>query len=78
MSPFNGQSGAGMLDMFQPAAPVVRYYVIQCPPGMLADGRTIKRFTSLDAFEGYITELRKRGMSVHWSSPFTATVEATV
>lgn len=51
-------------------------YLIQCPPGMLAEGHAIKRFTSLQAFEGYIAELRKRGCSVHWNSPFTATVEA--
>ncbi|WP_311223472.1 MULTISPECIES: hypothetical protein [unclassified Acidovorax] len=51
-------------------------YLIQCPPGMLAQGHTIKRFTSLQAFEGYIAELRRLGRTVHWNSPFTATVEA--
>ncbi|EER61084.1 hypothetical protein AcdelDRAFT_1341 [Acidovorax delafieldii 2AN] len=74
----NGQSGAGMLDMFKPAAPVARQYLIQCPPCMLADGHRIKRFTSLEAFEGYIAELRSRRMTVHWNSPFTATVEPSV
>ncbi len=51
-------------------------YLLQCPPGMLADGHKIKRFTSLQAFEGYIAELRRLGRVVHWNSPFTATVEA--
>ena len=51
-------------------------YLIQCPPGMLAEGHKIKRFTSLQAFEGYIDQLRRLGRIVHWNSPFTATVEA--
>lgn len=52
-------------------------YLIQCPPGLLANGHKIKRFTSLQAFEGYIAELRRLGRVVHWNSPFTATVEAS-
>lgn len=58
--------------------PAVRHYLIQCPLGMLADGHKIKRFTSLQAFEGYIVQLTKLGMTVHWSSPFTATALAAV
>lgn len=53
-----------------------KIYQVECPPGMLADGQHIKRFTSLQAFEGYVAQLRKLGCTVHWNSPFTATVEA--
>ncbi|MVT29086.1 hypothetical protein QRO08_09905 [Paracidovorax citrulli] len=52
-------------------------YEIACPPGMLAHGHRIKRFTSLQAFEGYVAQLRKSGCTVRWDTPFTATVEAT-
>ncbi|WP_343593513.1 hypothetical protein [Paracidovorax wautersii] len=51
-------------------------YEIACPAGMLAHGHRVKRFTSLQAFEGYIVQLRKRGFSVSWNTPFTAAVEA--
>ncbi|MGY8550436.1 hypothetical protein L0936_07565 [Paracidovorax citrulli] len=52
-------------------------YEIACPPGMLAHGHRIKRFTSLQAFEGYIAQVRKAGRTVTWQSPFMARVEAT-
>lgn len=51
-------------------------YEIACPPGMLAHGHRIKRFTSLQAFEGYIAQVRKSGRTVTWQSPFAARVEA--
>ncbi len=51
-------------------------YEIECPAGMLADGQRVKRFTSLQAFEGYIDQARKAGCTVAWLSPFTARVEA--
>ncbi len=51
-------------------------YEIECPAGMLADGQRVKRFTSLQAFEGYIAQARKAGCTVAWLSPFTARVEA--
>ena len=70
------QSGAGMLDMFSVPAPR-RTWLVQCPPGMLAQGHTIKRFTSVDAFDGYVGELRARGLVVRFDSPFAATVEAS-
>ena len=73
----NGQSGAGMFDTLGPAVPVIRYYLIKCPPGMLAHGHSIKRFTSLAAFEGYIAYCRNRGFVVRWLSPFTAEAEAS-
>lgn len=50
-------------------------YEISCPPGMLIHGQRIKRFTSLQAFEGYIGQLRKAGRTVTWQSPFAARVE---
>ncbi|WP_192884848.1 hypothetical protein [Paracidovorax avenae] len=51
-------------------------YEIACPPGMLAHGHRIKRFTSLQAFEGYIGQVRKAGYTVTWQTPFVAAVEA--
>lgn len=51
-------------------------YEIECPAGMLPAGERVKRFTSLQAFEGYIAQVRKTGRTVAWLSPFTARVEA--
>lgn len=53
-----------------------RFWLLQYPPGMLAHGHTIKRFTSVHAFDGYVQALRGFGYLVTFSSPFTATVEA--
>ena len=70
MKPINGGQSA-LIHM-------PKSYEITCPSGMLAHGFTTKRFTSLQAFEGYIGELRARGVTVHWSTPFAASVEARV
>ena len=51
-------------------------YEIACPPGMLAHGHRIKRFTSLQAFEGYVAHLHSAGRTVTWHAPFAARVEA--
>ena len=64
-----GQSGAGML-------PPLRTYTIACPPGMLPDGKSVKSFASVTAFDGYISQLRKSGYVVAFTSPFVAAVES--
>lgn len=69
------QSGAGMLDMFT-NRPTARTWLVQCPPGMLAQGHQVKKFASVDAFDGYVREVRAQGYTVSFSSPFTAIVEA--
>lgn len=51
-------------------------YEIACPPGMLAHGHHIKRFTSLQAFEGYVAHLHSAGRTVTWHAPFAARVWA--
>ncbi|MDA8445294.1 hypothetical protein [Paracidovorax valerianellae] len=52
-------------------------YHVTCPAGMLPDGEVVKRFTSLQAFEGYVTKARELGCTVQWHTPFTVTVEAS-
>ena len=69
------QSGAGMLDMFT-NRPAVRTWLVQCPPGMLAQGHQVKKFTSVDAFDGYVRQVRAQGYTVSFASPFTAIVVA--
>jgi len=55
---------------------VQRYWLVQCPPGMLCFGNRVRKFTSVEAFEGYIRQVRAMGYVVSFNSPFTATVEA--
>ena len=83
MKPINGQSGLiHMID--QPLTPV-RFWLIQAPPGMFVPGRTveqrdghsIKRFTSVEAFEGYVRQVRAMVMTVRFDNPFSAVVEAS-
>ena len=69
------QSGAGMLDMLT-NRPAARTWLVRCPPGMLAQGHQVKKFTSVDAFDGYVREVRAQGYTVSFASPFTAIVEA--
>ena len=69
------QSGVGMLDMFT-NRPAVRTWVAHCPPGMLADGHKVKNFASVEAFDGYVRQVRAQGCTVSFASPFTAIVEA--
>lgn len=71
----NGQSGAGMLDLFQ-TPPPVRHYLVRCPPGMLANGHQVKKFSSVQAFDGYVREVRARGYAVAFDNPFSARVAA--
>lgn len=49
-----------------------RAWVVHCPPGMLADGKTARPFSSLDAFDGYVRRVRQAGMVVEFSTPFAA------
>ena len=44
-------------------------YLVNCPLGMLAFGRTAKTFTSPHAFDGYVCALRALGMVVTFSTP---------
>ena len=67
-----GQSGAAMLDIF--GAPPLRTWSVHCLPGMLPNGQTVKTFTSLSAFDGYVGQLRALGLSVSFDNPVTATV----
>lgn len=66
-----GQSGAGML--FSDQEPV-RTWSVLCPPGMLAFGKDRKTFRSVAAFDGYVSEVRKRGFVVTFDNPFFAKV----
>lgn len=71
-----GQSGAGMLHMFNAPAPV-RTWLVQLLPGMCPPGESrVKRFRSVDAFDGYVRQVRASGYPVSFTSPFTAIVEA--
>ena len=49
-------------------------YIVHCPAGMLAHGRTCKTFSSVDAFDGYVGALRRLGLVVCFTSPAVATV----
>lgn len=49
-------------------------YRVHCRPGMLAAGQRVKSFTSVDAFDGYVGELRRLGVSVSFNSPALAIV----
>jgi hypothetical protein len=40
-------------------------------------GHSIKRFTSVEAFEGYVRQVRAIGMTVRFDNPFSAVVEAS-
>jgi len=46
-------------------------YRIQCPIGMLHTG-TVKVFTSVSAFDGYVGQLRASGFVVLFEAPFFA------
>jgi len=65
----NGQSA--LIHM----APEPRVWCLTLPPGMLADKRRQKRFTSPTAFDAYVAHLRAAGYSVQFDSLFTAVVE---
>lgn len=49
-------------------------FSVHCRPGMLALGRTIKTFTSVEAFDGYVGALRRLGVVVSFQSPAVAIV----
>lgn len=49
-------------------------YTVHCPVGMLALGRTLKTFTSVEAFGGYVGALRRLGVAVSFQSPAVAIV----
>ena len=75
MKPRNAQSALLFMTGDAPRTPV-RTWLVQCPPGMLANGASVRRFTGVDAFDGYVREVRAQGYTVTFNSPFTATVEA--
>jgi len=74
MKPYSGQSALIHMTEARPAP--VRTWLVQCPPGMLAHGHKIKRFTSPDAFDAYVRCVRQAGYTVRFASPWSATVEA--
>ncbi len=82
MKPINGGQSA-LIHMDRPAP--VRTWLVQHPPGVLLPGRTveihpthsIKKFFTVDSFDGYVRQLRAFGYTVRFTSPFTAIVEAT-
>ena len=49
-------------------------YTAHCLPGMLAHGRTCKTFSSVTAFDGYISTIRVLGLVVTFQLPTVATV----
>jgi len=57
------------------AAITPRTWSVRCPRGMLAFGRTVKPFTSVDAFDAYVRHVRQAGYLVTFTTPFAATVE---
>ncbi|SDC08674.1 hypothetical protein SAMN05192589_101225 [Paracidovorax valerianellae] len=67
--------GQSALIHMEPAP--ARVWLVQCPPGMLANGHSIKRFSNVQAFEGYVRQVRDMGMTVRFDSPFAAVVEAS-
>lgn len=65
------QSGAGMLSMYSAPA---RVYTVHTPAGMLPDGKTSKPFSSVEAFDGYVAQVRALGLVVSFDSPLVARV----
>ena len=55
-------------------APAPREYEVLTPPGMLADGLQVKRFTSVSAFDGYVAYLRRCGYGLTFASPLVCIV----
>lgn len=47
---------------------------LHCLPGMLFDGKTVKLFSSPDAFLGYVRLVERFGYVVTFTGPYTATV----
>jgi len=47
-------------------------YCVQCPIVMLHNARTVKFFTSVFAFDGYVGQLRASGFVVLFEGPFVA------
>lgn len=80
MKPINGGQSA-LIHMQGRPAPV-RTWLVQHPPGVLVPGSTvevhpthsIKKFYTVDSFDGYVRQLRAFGYTVQFTSPFTATV----
>ncbi|MCS4508782.1 hypothetical protein [Xylophilus ampelinus] len=49
-------------------------YTVHCLPGMLALGQARRVFTSVQAFDGYISTVRAAGLRVFFSSPTACTI----
>lgn len=60
-----GQSGAAML---------AHTWTIRLLPGMVADGKTARVFTSPESFSACVRVFRAHGLIVSFSSPFIAQV----
>ena len=68
-----GQSVAGMLDMFS-SKPTVRTWRVEWPS---SKRNKPMDFTSVQTFDGFISEARKMGALVTFKSPFLALVEVS-
>ena len=53
-----------------------RTWQLHCPPGMLSRAGLVKQFTSAEAFDGYVRELRAQGFTVSFTTPWVAVVES--
>lgn len=49
-------------------------YTAHCLPGMLAHGHTCKTFSSVTAFDGYVSTVRALGLVLTFQSPTVATI----
>ncbi|GKS89099.1 hypothetical protein [Acidovorax sp. SUPP2539] len=67
--------GQSALIHMEPAP--ARAWLVRCPLGMLADGHLTKRFSNVQAFDGYVRQVRDMGMTVRFETPFAAVVEAS-
>lgn len=67
MTALNGQSGAGMLDLFTPPT---REWLVTW-----AGVNRPRTFTSIHAFDGYVREARSMGALVTFLTPFSCLAE---
>lgn len=67
------QGQSGQIHMLPEAGP---FWLVQCPSGMLPNGRRVRRFNDVLGFDAYIRQVRAMGYhTVRYESPFCAVVE---
>lgn len=49
-------------------------YTITGPSSMFGAGQTLRRFTSVSAFDAYVNTVRSAGFLVVFSTPFSADI----